>query len=542
METLGIRDIIGPIMIGPSSSHTAGALRIALMARQVLGGEPVRAICKLYGSFARTYHGHGTDRALAAGLLGLAPDDERIRTSLDLAAERGVEISFSPVTDEQPDHPNTVDILMEDASGREVEVRGVSVGGGAAELRSINGVEVHLTGEHHSIVTEQRDVPGVLAHITACLNAANVNIATARLFRTKRGEAAYTVIETDEELPEGLSAAILLNHDITSVSVIRSERVDNENLHRAETVEPMWKGRPLPPFSEVDFATGAEMLAYCEANDLPLSDAICIRERALLAAEGFATDATSEYLDRVIEVMRAAATTPLENPRRSMGGLIGGEAKRLRDLRESGRGLPDSTAVRASEYAMATLETNASMGLIVAAATAGSSGVIPGVLFALQDARGFTDAQLHRALANAAAIGYLVARNATVSGAEGGCQAEVGSASAMAASAACELLGGTPAQCFDAAANAIAGLLGLVCDPIAGLVESPCQKRNATGAVNALACAQIALAGCSNVFSFDEAVDALYAVGLSLPFELRESALGGMAATPSACRYCMACE
>ena len=210
-------------------------------------------------------------------------------------------------------------------------------------------------------------------------------------------------------------------------------------------------------------------------------------------------------------------------------------------MRESGVGLPDSTIARAVEYAMATLETNASMGLIVAAATAGSSGVIPGVLFALRDACGFTDTQLHRALACAAAVGYLIARNATVSGAEGGCQAEVGSASAMAAAAACELLGGTPAQCLDAAANAIAGLLGLVCDPIGGLVEAPCQKRNATGAANALACAQIARAGCGSVTSFDETVDALYAVGRALPFELRESALGGLAATPSACAYCEGC-
>ena len=365
-----------------------------------------------------------------------------------------------------------------------------------------------------------------------------MNIATVRLFRTKRGETAYTVIETDEELPEGLADAILLNRDIVSVNIIRSERVDDDNLHRAVEDAPMWKGRPIPPFSEVDFATGADMVAFCEREGLPLSDAICVRERALLAEEGIATDTTSAYLDRAIEVMRAAAKGPLEDPLPSMGGLIGGEAKRMRDMRLAGEGVRDDLLARAAEYAMATLETNASMGLIVAAATAGSSGVIPGVLFALQDTHGFSDENLHRALANAAAIGYLIARNATVSGAEGGCQAEVGSASAMAASAACELLGGTPAQCLDAAANALAGLLGLVCDPIGGLVEAPCQKRNATGAANALVCAQIALAGCGNPFGFDETVDAMYAVGRSLPFELRESALGGMAATPSACAFC----
>lgn len=190
---------------------------------------------------------------------------------------------------------------------------------------------------------------------------------------------------------------------------------------------------------------------------------------------------------------------------------------------------------------MAVLETNASMGCIVAAPTAGSAGVLPAMLLACQDMHGFSDEQAVGALANAAAVGYLITRNATVSGAEGGCQAEVGAASAMAASAAVELMGGTPAQCLAAASNAIAGILGLVCDPVAGLVEAPCQKRNATGVANALVSAQIALAGISNLVDFDQTVEAMYKIGRSLPFELRESALGGLAATPAACAYCNGC-
>ena len=163
------------------------------------------------------------------------------------------------------------------------------------------------------------------------------------------------------------------------------------------------------------------------------------------------------------------------------------------------------------------------------------------MLLAAQDEHGFSDEELINALANAAAIGYLITRNATVAGAEGGCQAEVGAASAMAASAACELFGGTPAQCFAAASNALCGLMGLVCDPVAGLVEAPCQKRNATGVANAIVSAQIALAGIGNLANFDETVEAMRRVGNSLPFELRESALGGLAATPSACAFCEGC-
>ena len=167
--------------------------------------------------------------------------------------------------------------------------------------------------------------------------------------------------------------------------------------------------------------------------------------------------------------------------------------------------------------------------------------MLPGVLLALQHTRGYADADLARALAAAAAIGYLITRNATVSGAEGGCQAEIGSAAAMAAAASVELMGGTPAQCFAAASNALTNMMGLVCDPIAGLVEEPCQKRNAAGAAIALVSAQIALAGIGNLVDFDQTVEAMRKVGRSLPFELRESALGGIAAAPAACAYCPGC-
>ena len=154
---------------------------------------------------------------------------------------------------------------------------------------------------------------------------------------------------------------------------------------------------------------------------------------------------------------------------------------------------------------------------------------------------GFTDDEICQALFNAAAIGYLITRNATTAGAEGGCQAEVGSASAMAASAAVELFGGTPRQCMDAASFAMVNILGLVCDPIGGLVENPCQNRNAMGASNALISAELSLAGVKSITPIDETIGVMYAVGRSIPSELRETSLGGMAVAKSACENCMAC-
>jgi L-serine dehydratase len=187
---------------------------------------------------------------------------------------------------------------------------------------------------------------------------------------------------------------------------------------------------------------------------------------------------------------------------------------------------------------MAVLERSANMGVIVAAPTAGSAGVVPGALLAIANAAGFDDEHVIRALWTAAAVGALISENASVSGAEGGCQAEVGTAAAMAAAALAEMHGASPKTCLDAAAIVIANMLGLVCDPVRGLVEYPCQLRNAAGVANAMSAAQLALSGIESPLPFDEVVEAMRQVGQALPASLRETALGGLAAAPSACSAC----
>ena len=283
----------------------------------------------------------------------------------------------------------------------------------------------------------------------------------------------------------------------------------------------------------MDFKSGAELLALCEKEDLPISQIMLRRETELGESS---PEELRRRMGRALEIMTEAAGTPLVKPGRSMGGLIGGEAKRVFDH------LPQSLCgpvlSRAAAYAMAVLEVSSSMGLIVAAPTAGSAGVVPGVLLALRDERGFSQDRLTDALFNAGAVGYLAMRNATVAGAVGGCQAEVGVAAAMAASAAVELLGGSPRQSLDAASTVLMNMLGLVCDPVGGLVEYPCQSRNAAGATNALMGAELALSGVPQLIPFDEMLSTIYAVGRRLPAELRETALGGCAATPSACAAC----
>ena len=289
----------------------------------------------------------------------------------------------------------------------------------------------------------------------------------------------------------------------------------------------------------MDFKNAKELLALCQEKNLPISEVM--RQREILLGETSAK-IVDQRMDRVLEIMKDAAFSPIKNPVKSMGGLIGGESRKLYEFQFQGKSLCGNVLSRSITFAMATLETNASMGLIVASPTAGSAGIVPGLILALQEVYGFSDEKIRQALFNAGAIGYLAMRNATVAGAVGGCQAEVGIASAMAASAAVELLGGTPLQCTYAASTVLMNMLGLVCDPVGGLVEYPCQNRNAAGVSNALIAAEMSLAGITQFIPLDEMIDTMYTVGKKLPVELRETALGGCAATPSACERCHLCS
>lgn len=289
----------------------------------------------------------------------------------------------------------------------------------------------------------------------------------------------------------------------------------------------------------MDFKNAKELLALCQEKNLPISEVM--RQREILLGETSAK-IVDQRMDKVLEIMKDAAFSPIKNPVKSMGGLIGGESRKLYEFQFQGKSLCGNVLSRSITYAMATLETNASMGLIVASPTAGSAGIVPGLMLALQEVYEFSDETIRQALFNAGAIGYLAMRNATVAGAVGGCQAEVGIASAMAASATVELLGGTPLQCTYAASTVLMNMLGLVCDPVGGLVEYPCQNRNAAGVSNALIAAEMSLAGITQFIPLDEMIDTMYTVGKKLPAELRETALGGCAATPSACERCHLCS
>lgn len=521
LATTSAFEVLGPVMVGPSSSHTAGALRCARVAASLAEGRIVRVRFTLWNSFAHTYHGHGTDRALVAGILGMDTDDERIRDAFDLAREAGLEFSFVEAPDDSSVHPNTVDIDMECEGGAGCQVRGESLGGGKMRISRIDGVGVDISGAYATLFVAHRDAPGLLASLTHLLAMAEVNIAFCRTYRTEQGGRAYSVFETDGAPDASVLPMIRRIRDVSFATFISVP---------GSAVAPGVTAAEL-------FDDGAQLLEACAERSLSIGGVMELRERGLTGAER-----TAASMRRVIEVMREETSAPIAAPARSLGGFIGGEA-RLVDVGAArwGAALMGEVQTQAVARAMAVLERSAAMGVIVAAPTAGSAGVVPGCVLAVADAIGAGEKDVASALFCAAAVGLNIQTHACVAGAEGGCQAEVGSASAMAAAALVELLGGTPEQALTAASLAISNLLGLVCDPVGGLVEVPCQARNAIGVAAAFSSAQLALSGVRWFVPFDEVVAAMAEVGHALPSRLRETARGGLAATPAARAACAGC-
>ena len=245
-------------------------------------------------------------------------------------------------------------------------------------------------------------------------------------------------------------------------------------------------------------------------------------------------DELFEQMRASLQVMAEAAAKGLSAVSKSASGLSGGDANKMRRAVEAGRTLSGKVLSEILAKALAIAEVNACMGRIVAAPTAGSCGIIPAVLLTLQEENDLSEERVVMSLFTAAGLGMVIARKASISGAEGGCQAECGSAAAMAAAAAVELMGGTPQMCAHACAMALKSVLGLVCDPVAGLVEVPCVKRNASGAANALIAAEMALAGIESTIPVDEVIGAMKAIGDAMPKTLKETAEGGLADTPTA--------
>ncbi len=501
-------DIIGPVMRGPSSSHTAGSFHIARLARALLGAPPVRARCTFdpHGSYAHVYRQQGVDRAYAVGLLGWPLTDDRFFGALDEAASAGLALSFAIEPLSGADHPNTVDVDLDSSDGASLRVRARSLGGGAVDITSVDGWPVTLTGETYCVLAETCD--GAEGAVRDLLESDRAAIDGGVCLQ--RDGVRLLVVPRIAPLDGGLAAALRARSDLVS-------------LRETSPVSFVKRGRAL-------FASAREMLALAEERGWPLGRVGLAYEAELL---GLGEADVNAEMARRFEIMRAAVRAGLSLPGPAMQ-LLAPTARRVMDAEAAGRVAVGGLHTRAAARAMAVMHVNGGMGVVCAAPTGGSAGVLPGVLVTLVEDRGLEIDKAIRALFAASAIGLIVAHRATFAAEVAGCQVEIGAAGAMAAAAVVDAAGGTARQASDAAAIAFQNTMGSVCDLVQGMVEIPCHTRNAAGAASAFVCADLVMGGYHNPIGLDETIDAVYDVGRMMPAELRCTARGGLAVTPSA--------
>lgn len=500
-------DIVGPVMIGPSSSHTAGAVRIGLMAGQLCGYAPKRIVVGFHGSLASTYTFHKTDYAVIAGVLGIAVDDDRIKTSVQLAEAQGITVAFKKIALENA-HPSTIVIELLDAAGREHVVRSATIGGGNIVVEDADGYRLGLDGKQDclfgTVAASPAEVEAILAKAGACLGV-------VRCVSGKNGTVDFSFVSNEPVKTEILER------------IKADPRVKSAGLLKA-IMPPTKPGRPF-------YRTCREVAERAAKEGVPISD-IVIRFEA--EKSGRSEEQVLGEMREAYRVMQDSVRKGVEKENRLLGNIFHGNAAKLDSFLKAGKSLSGSGLTRMVRNALAVMEVNGSMGKVVACPTAGSAGTVPAVLVTIAEEKGLAEDAVVKALFTGAGLGIVIAENASISGAVCGCQGECGSASAIAAAVLTEIFGGSPEQVLGSVSLAFGNLLGMVCDPVAGMVEVPCIQRNTVAALNAVIAAEMALAGVDCVIPADEMIGALAEVGRLMPVSLKDTLGAGISNTPTA--------
>jgi L-serine dehydratase len=499
-------DVIGPVMRGPSSSHCAAALRMGRLARDLMGGkfDDVLVEFDRNGSLPTTHDTQGSDMGLFGGLMGWDADDERLPEAGQFLRASGVRIRIQTVDAGDP-HPNTYRLTLR--QGQESRFfRAVSTGGGMIEVLNLDQFQVSLFGDCYETLLWVRGHGQELARCLMTLTNAH------RVLAHEAGVEQMVEVKAAEFVSEQVLAQLHGAYDIRAVK-------------RLAPVLPVLSRRAM----QVPFTTCAEMLRHDAGRGTPLWKLAAEYEMA----RGGLTE--GEVIARMVDLVRilrrsiaqGIAGTKYEDR------VLGHQSGRFNDLRKAGRLLNGGVLNRIVLYVTALMEVKSSLGVIVAAPTAGACAALPGAVIAVAEEMGLDEARMAQALLASGLIGVFIATRWTFAAEVGGCQAEGGSAGCMAAAALVELAGGTLAQSVAAASMAFQSVLGLICDPIANRVEAPCLGKNVMAASNALACANMALADYDPVIPLDEVIETAQRVAGQMPRELRCTALGGLSITPT---------
>lgn len=492
-------DVVGPVMRGPSSSHSAASVRIGRLARDLCGGSPDRVLVEFdtEGSLATTHDSQGSDMGLFGGLLGWAADDARLPDSAAAIAAAGIDLEIRIATLHDP-HPNTYRLTLH-KDGIEHTLVALSTGGGMIEVVELDGTTVSLYGDYAVTLLDVEDD----GETTAEVLRAREDIDEVRIC----GGAPIRVL--------ALAQSFVEDADLPAVSRVR----------RLASVLPVLSRKGL----SVPFLHASEMVATADPKTRKLSDFALEYE---CARGGIAPDEVLAQMQRILEIMRGGVQEGLAGTE-YQDRILPRQSHQFAAMLESGKLLDGGILNQAILYVTALMEVKSSMGVIVAAPTAGSCATFPGTCLAAADTLDAADDATVRAMLSAGLIGVFTATRSSFAAEVGGCQAETGAGAAMAAAALVELAGGNAAQGLSAASHALQNVLGLVCDPIANRVEAPCLGRNVAGAANGLACANIALAGYDHLIPLDEVLDAHREISENMARELRCTALGGLSITPT---------
>jgi L-serine dehydratase len=498
-------DVIGPVMRGPSSSHCAASLRIGRLCRDLMDGRLKNILIEFdpEGSLATTHKSQGSDMGLFGGFLGWEAYDERLPESARFLEEADIHVDIQIVAI-GADHPNTYKITMSNADEIHI-LTAISTGGGMIEVIRIDGVELSMAGDFYETLIYCRHPDNVLDYLGKVFHQDELV--------WHKGDLPFIRVRSRSFPAEEICAGLLAMPEVLAVK-------------KLTPVLPVLSSKDL----QVPFISCAEMLAYNQDRGLELWELAVAYESI---RGGISREEVLIKMEEIIGIMRTSIRTGL-NGTKYADRLLGSQSVHFKEQMENKKLVEGAVLNRIIMYVSAIMEVKSSMGVIVAAPTAGSCGALPGALIGVGDVLGLPEKKITEAMLAAGIIGVFISAHATFAAEVGGCQAECGSGACMAAAAIVYLAGGTLAQSLSAASVALQNSLGMICDPIANRVEAPCLGKNVLAASNALSCANMALADYDHLIPLDEVIETMDKVGHSIPHTLRCTTLGGLSITRTA--------
>ncbi len=497
-------DVLGPVMRGPSSSHCAASLRIGRICRDLMDGQIEQVIITYdpNGSLATTHKSQGSDMGLFGGFLGWEAHDERLPHYQQGIAEAGIEIDIC-IEDIQAEHPNTYQIKLSNAKETR-RLTALSTGGGMIEVIAIDGAKVSMLGDYYETLVYVSEPGKVKDFLQASVAYDEIEL--------RQGRDTYLEIKSQGFLPEQILQELDAMEEVRFVKQL-------------PPVLPILSRKQL----HIPFLTCEEMLTYNEDKELDLWELALHYESA---RGGISQKEVYERMRDLVDIMRTSIHEGLKGTEYE-DRILGCQSGSFQEKMETGGLVKGDVLNRIILFVTSMMEIKSSMGVIVAAPTAGACGALPGAVLGAVSALELSEDDAIRAMLAAGIIGVFISAHATFAAEVGGCQAECGSGSGMAAAAIVELGKGNLNQALSASSMALQNSLGMICDPIANRVEAPCLGRNIMAASNALSCANMALADYDALIPLDQVIDTMDKVGKSIAHELRCTALGGLSITPA---------